>query len=133
MSYYFDTSALAKLILVENESTEFQEFFANTNGPRMRFSSRLSEAELMRMAHRSKQDIMAATTQVLQYVSLANIDAFTVRQAGKLLPGTSLRTLDAIHLATATRITKLDAIVTYDERMIQSAKLLGIHTVAPGA
>lgn len=132
MSYYFDTSALAKLILIKTESPEFQEFFASTTGPRMRFTSRLTETELMRMVHRSTADIADATTRILRSIPLAAVDTFTLKRAGALLPGTPLRTLDAIHLATATRLTQLKAVVTYDERMIKSAQSLGIKTISPG-
>ena len=43
-----------------------------------------------------------------------------------------LRTLDAIHLATALAIgDDLEAIVTYDERMIEAARLMGLSTTTP--
>ena len=43
-----------------------------------------------------------------------------------------LRTLDAIHLATAMAVgDDLEAIVTYDERMVATASLLGLPTLAP--
>jgi predicted nucleic acid-binding protein len=43
-----------------------------------------------------------------------------------------LRTLDAIHLATALTVgDDLEAIVTYDERMLDAARLLGLSTVTP--
>jgi uncharacterized protein len=44
-----------------------------------------------------------------------------------------LRTLDAIHLATALAVGgDLDAIVTYDGRMLAGADLLGLPTAVPG-
>ena len=43
-----------------------------------------------------------------------------------------LRTLDAIHIATALAMgDDLLAIVTYDERMIEAARLLGLATESP--
>jgi predicted nucleic acid-binding protein len=43
-----------------------------------------------------------------------------------------LRSLDAIHLATAVLIgTDLARVCTYDDRMISSAKALGLAVVAP--
>ena len=51
--------------------------------------------------------------------------------AGSLDPGV-LRTLDAIHLATAMALgDDLDAIVTYDGRMVASARLLGLPLASP--
>ena len=43
-----------------------------------------------------------------------------------------LRTLDAIHLATALAVgDDLDAIVTYDDRMLEAARLIGSSAVSP--
>ncbi len=51
--------------------------------------------------------------------------------AGDIGPS-SIRSLDAIHLATALRLaTALDAIVTYDRRMIEGAVLLGLPVASP--
>ncbi len=43
-----------------------------------------------------------------------------------------LRTLDAIHIATALAVgDDLESIVTYDERMIDAARLIGLPTATP--
>jgi predicted nucleic acid-binding protein len=43
-----------------------------------------------------------------------------------------LRTLDAVHLATAMAVgDDLEAIVTYDERMVDAARLMGLATATP--
>jgi predicted nucleic acid-binding protein len=43
-----------------------------------------------------------------------------------------LRTLDTIHLATAPAVgDDLEAIVTYDERMLDASRLLWLPTVTP--
>lgn len=43
-----------------------------------------------------------------------------------------LRTLDAIHLATALRLgSDLDAVVTYDNRLAEAARTLGLPVAAP--
>jgi predicted nucleic acid-binding protein len=45
-----------------------------------------------------------------------------------------LRTLDAIHLATACRLRgDLHAFVAYDKRLLGAAEDVGLVTVAPGA
>lgn len=44
----------------------------------------------------------------------------------------SLRTLDAIHLATALGLgAELDAFVTYDNRLAEAARSLGLPVVSP--
>jgi uncharacterized protein len=49
-------------------------------------------------------------------------------------PDRGLRSLDAIHLATA-RIPapELEALVTYDDRLVKAATDAGLATVSPGA
>ena len=53
--------------------------------------------------------------------------------AGALAP-VELRSLDAIHLATAQQIgNDLAAVVTYDERMAVAARVLGWRVAQPSA
>lgn len=45
----------------------------------------------------------------------------------------SLRTLDAIHLASALSLAdELDAFVTYDDRLTATARSAGLMVAAPG-
>jgi predicted nucleic acid-binding protein len=44
----------------------------------------------------------------------------------------ALRTLDAIHLATAMALAPgLDAFVTYDDRLAEAARALGLPVIRP--
>jgi predicted nucleic acid-binding protein len=47
-----------------------------------------------------------------------------------LLPGPQLRSLDALHLATAIRLDA-DAVVAYDRRLLEAARSLGVNAVSP--
>lgn len=45
----------------------------------------------------------------------------------------TLRTLDAIHIATVMSLEgSIEGLITYDKQMIANAKLLGINVVSPG-
>ena len=69
----------------------------------------------------------------LRRIDLVAIDDRILDSAGILEPRV-LRTLDAIHLATALALgDDLDAVVTYDERMAEAAKLVGLATAMPRA
>lgn len=58
-------------------------------------------------------------------------DPAIARAAGDLAPF-SLRTLDAIHLASAlARGPELDAFLTYDDRLAEAARSLGLPVVRP--
>jgi len=67
----------------------------------------------------------------LRRVDLVAIDDRILDASGILEPRV-LRALDAIHLATAMALgDDLESIVTYDDRMIDGARLLGLASVAP--
>lgn len=68
---------------------------------------------------------------MLSRLELIRINDRILAAAGSLLPA-ELRTLDAIHLATAQRLkADLARLVTYDERMSAAADTLGWPVVAP--
>lgn len=68
---------------------------------------------------------------MLRTIDLVAVADLILDSAGSLEPGI-LRTLDAIHLATAMSLgDDLDAVVTYDARMIEGARLLGLPTLSP--
>ncbi len=55
-----------------------------------------------------------------------------VRDAAARLPS-GARTLDAVHIASAQIIGEsLDVLVTYDKRMLEVARMVGIPSQAPG-
>jgi predicted nucleic acid-binding protein len=55
-----------------------------------------------------------------------------VRDKAALLPA-GVRTLDAVHIASAQVIgSSLNALVSYDKRMLDVAHSVGLTTVAPG-
>jgi len=69
----------------------------------------------------------------LRRVDLISIDDRILDVAGLLEPRVR-RALDAIHLATVLALgDDLEAIVTYDERMLEAAELLGLPTASPGS
>ena len=68
---------------------------------------------------------------MLADLALRDVDDEVLDRAGELAP-TSLRTLDAIHLATASLLgPDLEAVVTYDRRMIEAARLYGLPVASP--
>ena len=94
-------------------------------------SSSLLRAEALRAVRHLGPDALAIAREGLRRVDLIAIDDRILDAAGMLEPRL-LRTLDAIHLATALTLgDDLDTIVTYDDRMIEGAALLGLAAVAP--
>lgn len=69
-------------------------------------------------------------TRLLDAVALAALDRAAYRSAG-FLPVPHLRTLDALHLEAALRLDAT-AILTYDRRLGDAARALGLDVIAPG-
>jgi predicted nucleic acid-binding protein len=52
--------------------------------------------------------------------------------AAAQIGGTALRSLDAIHLATALSISdELGALITYDYRMVSDGQAIGLPVLSP--
>ena len=126
---YLDSSAFVKLVVEETESTALRRFLAK--GDARRVSSALVRTESLRAVRHLGPDALATVRDGLRRVDLIVIDDRILDAAGSLEPQV-LRTLDAIHLATALAVgDDLEAIVTYDERMIDAARFIGLSTVSP--
>lgn len=132
---YLDTSALVKLIRAEAESDALADWL-DARTEIAWITSALSEVELPRAIIRAGQiEGLTAVPALLARLNRFEIDA-VVRQTAATYPEPGLRSLDAIHLATASiaaSVATLAAFVTYDARLAQAAGELGLHTAAPGA
>lgn len=126
---YLDSSAFLKLIVEETESTAVRTFLANRDARRV--SSALLRTESLRAVRNLGPDAVGTVREGLRRVDLVGIDDRILDAAGTLEP-LVLRTLDAIHLATAMAIgDDLDVVITYDDRMVEAARLLGLATATP--
>jgi predicted nucleic acid-binding protein len=117
---YLDSSALVKLVVHEPESAALREFLRTRP---VRMASALAEIEVPRALRRAgygaSEDRRAA--DVLARVALIEIDRQIRRRAAGLGPP-GLRSLDAIHLATALSVgDDLAGLVTYDQRLSDAA------------
>jgi len=126
---YLDSSAFVKLVVEETETAAVRAFLSNNDARRV--SSALLRAEALRAGRNLGPAALATVREGLRRVDLIGIDDRILDAAGTLEPQV-LRTLDAIHLATALAVgDDLDVIVTYDDRMIDAARLLGLSTATP--
>ena len=133
MRLYFDSSALLKRVLSEQQSLAMKDFmsWAAQRGDAC-VTSQLGRIETARTLRRSLDDDTAArkTGRALRRVDLYPIDSTVVAQA-ETVGASTLRALDAIHLATAL-VCGADAIVTYDERLRWAAFEAGLLVIQPG-
>ena len=126
---YLDSSAFVKLVVEETESAAIRTFLANSDARRV--SSAVLRSESLRAVRHLGPDALATVREGLRRVDLIGIDDRILDAAGTLEPQV-LRTLDAIHLATAIAVgDDLETIVTYDARMVDAARLMGLSTATP--
>jgi predicted nucleic acid-binding protein len=118
-----DTSAAAKLLVDEAESEALAAYLDRTADEQELVSSALLETELRRLAMRLQLD-QSMVTDLLARVDLVDPPRSLFHEAG-LLPGTHLRSLDAIHLATALRVDS-ETLVAYDARLLDAARFVGL-------
>jgi uncharacterized protein len=126
---YLDASALVKLVVSEAETEALRTFL--TDKPR-RMSSRIAEVEVTRAVGRiATPGDEAQVRIVLSGLQFIELDAGTAEVAGSLAPAT-LRSLDAVHLASALAVApELDAFVTYEARLAAAARAAGLEVAAP--
>lgn len=129
MAHYLDTSALAKLVVAEPETTALGEWLASAD--RRPVASSLARTELLRAVRRVAPDRMVRARAVLDSVTLLRVTTAVFDQAGRLDPA-ALRSLDALHLAVALDLgDDLEGLVTYDGRLADAARGNGIPVTAP--
>lgn len=136
MLLYCDSSALVKRAIRERESAELVQLLGRhiETGDILATSSlgfvEVSRTVRGRLDHESPTQIRDLIVVALSGVNEAPVDESVVSLARRLGPA-SLRSLDAIHLATAT-LLDADLVVAYDERMLAAASELGFDTLSPG-
>lgn len=125
---YLDSSAIVKLVVREPESAALARYL---RGRRPIAASALARVEVMRVALSFDVVVQARALEVLSRIELIRVNDRVLGVASTLLPP-EMRSLDAIHLATASLLgDQLGRVVTYDERMADAARALGFGVVAP--
>ena len=130
---YLDTAAVVKLIRVERESQALVDWLAERESERLAAST-LVEVELPRALRRSEPGVLGGVAAVLARLYRVDMNA-AVRATAGAYPDAGLRSLDAIHLATAEFLVASDqpitAFVTYDKRLSEAAGRAGLPVAAP--
>jgi predicted nucleic acid-binding protein len=125
---YVDSSALVKLVVPEPETKALRDFLRSWPE---RVSSVVARIEVERVARRIGGGAIRRARTVLSRIALVDLDDEMVETAAALKPPT-LRTLDAIHLATALSLrTDLGAVCAYDARLAGAAAFQAIEVLGP--
>lgn len=128
--YYADTSAVIKLLAEESHSRAFAAFY-DAHADAEWVSSALLQVEVTRAVTRAMPALLPDARDLLSAFSYIAIDNDIVKGAMNE-PDRGLRSLDAIHLATARIFgADLSAIVSYDDRLLKAAADAGLDTASP--
>jgi uncharacterized protein len=128
---YLDSAAIVKLAHAELESPALRDWLlgrAETGW----VSSVLAEVESFRALASYAPEAVARLHLVLDLITLIDLDPSIRIRAQAIAPAT-VRSLDAIHLATAMSIqSQLTSFVTYDKRLADAVARAGLEVDAPG-
>jgi predicted nucleic acid-binding protein len=128
---YLDSAAIVKLVHAESESQALRDWLAERSDTGW-VSSILAEVESFRALARHAPDAITRLPPVLDLVDLVDPNA-EIRGLARAVTPATVRSLDAIHLATALRVrSKPVSFVTYDNRLADAARTAGLTVDAPG-
>ena len=130
MTVYLDASAIVKLVALEAETAPLVAYLAEHPS---QATSVVGLVEVRRAAARRPGVPSGRVEAVCSRIAAIALDAAVAGVAGTVEPP-ALRTLDAVHLASAAALADdLEALVTYDRRLAEAAAALGLPTASPGA
>lgn len=131
---YMDTSALTKLLIAEPQTPELRTWLtAQIDAGDSAATSSLGRVELMRTVARYGEPGQSDRARYL----LEGLDILPLTEPMMALAESigppSLRSPDAIHLAAAAYFEQeLTAFVTYDHRLLNGCRDIGLTTASPG-
>ena len=128
---YVDSSAIVKLVVAEKETSALEHALLQYDAI---LTSRIGATEVARASRRDKnRRVVQQADQVLESFVLLELTPAILDRASGFEPAT-LRTLDAIHLASASsvQIPSLD-FITYDRPLAAAAEAVGLRPLQPGA
>ncbi|MEA1904132.1 MAG: type II toxin-antitoxin system VapC family toxin [Actinomycetota bacterium] len=126
--WYIDSSAIVKLVAREPESAALRRF-VRRRSPLV--ASALARTEVNRAGLALGDTYRRRAGDVLGRIDLVRVNNQVLSDAGRMEPVT-LRSLDAIHLATAALFeSTLSGVITYDGPIADAARSLGWKVSSP--
>lgn len=128
---YLDSSALLKLLHEEDESAALDDWLSARVGTPV-VSSELARVEVIRACRRVNPEMLPEARSLLAALDLLPLTRDVVEEAA-VVGEASLRSLDALHLASALAIrANLSAFIAYDRRLVEAASAARLDPLQPG-
>lgn len=125
---YADTSALAKLVVAEAETPALRRWISEQSAPLV--TNSIGVVELRRLAARVSRQAVDTATLLLGRIDRLVLTPTALALAAQL-PAAEVRTLDALHIASAAELVELQVVLTYDRRMAEAAAGYGLPVASP--
>lgn len=128
---YLDSSALMKLIRKESETAALSDWLSERPEHPV-VSSELGRVEVFRAARRVGDRALTEARAVIGDIDLVPLNR-AVQDLASDIGHPLLRTLDALHLASAVLLSdELTAFIAYDQRLTSAARAAGLVVASPG-
>jgi predicted nucleic acid-binding protein len=125
---YIDSSALVKLAIPEPESDALRVELARWE---RHVSSALARVEVVRACARVDTKAQRIAEQIVSALDLIAVDDRVLEEAALIGP-VELRSLDAIHLASALLLgDALGVAIAYDDRLVEAMRAAGVPAATP--
>ena len=125
MITYFDSSVLLSVIFDPGAEKKFAK-----NPLQKYFTSRLSQVEVLRTIMKVKPELVNRAANILREVQFLEITDQVIDDASSYPHEITLKSSDAIHMATAEQLLDVDdVLVTFDKQMALNAERLGIKVL----
>lgn len=125
--YYLDTSVAVHALLVGGQAARW--FDSVTADPHHELvSSRILQTEITRVLRREGKPV-ADREGILEFVGVVQLSDVVLSGAEAITE--HVKTLDAIHLATAIRLGSRTVLVSHDAALLRLGSHLGLQTFDP--
>jgi predicted nucleic acid-binding protein len=125
---YIDTFAVLKLVHPEPESGALRTWLARH--PDDLVSSALVRTESRRALLRNDPGALPNLPAILAVIAQIPVTE-TILDSAAMFADPLLRSLDAIHLASAQAITAVVAVLAYDKHLLDAARNVGLSVASP--
>ena len=127
---YLDSAAVVKLVHAERETPALRAWL-DERADIGWISSVLIEIESFRALARYAPQAVARLPVILDLIDLIDLTP-SIRALAQAVEPVTVRSLDAVHLATALhQRAALDFFVTYDKRLLDAARTADLPVSAP--
>ncbi|HEX9538699.1 MAG TPA: type II toxin-antitoxin system VapC family toxin [Streptosporangiaceae bacterium] len=127
---YLHSAAVVKLVHAEPESQALRDWLGQRADTAW-VSSVLVEVESFRALARHAPEAVSRLHPVLDLIDLVDLEP-RIRILAQTISPATVRSLDAVHLATALSIRgQLTSFVTYDKRLADAATITGLSVDMP--